>query len=111
VSYSNYRQAFVEACGKAGVPGRWTHDFRRTVARDLRRLGVDEITCMTVTGHASSAMFRRYAGIVDPSEQVAALAAREELLQKERAKSSNVMVLSTRRGKSLSSLIPTSPVD
>jgi len=81
VSYSAYRQVFVQACAAAGVPDRTTHDFRRTVARDLRRLGIDETTCMSVTGHVSPIMFRRYAGIIDPSEQEAALAAREAFLK------------------------------
>ena len=84
VSYGSYRKAFVLACERAGVVGRTTHDFRRTVARDLRRLGVDESTCMSITGHETNAMFRRYAGIIDPSEQLEALAKRDALLLKER---------------------------
>jgi integrase len=84
ISYSSYRKAFVEACEEAKVVGRSTHDFRRTVARDLRRLGIDESTCMSVTGHETNAMFRRYAGIIDPSEQLEALARRDALLVKER---------------------------
>lgn len=84
VSYGSYRKAFVQACRDAGIVGRTTHDFRRTVARDLRRLGVDESTCMSVTGHESSSMFRRYAGIIDPSEQLSALARRDALLTRER---------------------------
>lgn len=84
ISYGSYRKAFVLACEKAEVVGLSTHDFRRTVARDLRRLGVDESTCMSVTGHETNAMFHRYAGIIDPSEQLDALARRDALLQKER---------------------------
>jgi integrase len=86
VSYSSYRRAFARACDEAGVAGRTTHDFRRTVARDLRRLGVDESTCMSVTGHETNAMFRRYAGIIDPKEQLEALAKRDALLLRERAR-------------------------
>lgn len=85
VSYSSYRKAFVEACTEGRVANLTTHDFRRTVARDLRRLGVDETTCMSVTGHVSPIMFRRYAGIIDTTEQEAALVARERLLERERA--------------------------
>jgi integrase len=84
ISYNSYRKAFVLACAKAEVVGRSTHDFRRTVARDLRRLGIDESTCMSVTGHETNAMFRRYAGIIDPSEQLEALAKRDALLMTER---------------------------
>jgi integrase len=96
VSYSNYRREFVEACRRAGVEGRTTHDFRRTVARDLRRAGVPETVCMTITGHESAQVFRRYAGIVDPKEQEAAFAAREALLQNEWKKESNVAQLPTK---------------
>jgi integrase len=82
VAYSWYRQAFVEACVKAQVIGKTTHDFRRTVARDLRRAGVSETVCMTITGHESPQVFRRYA-IVATKEQVAALAARAALVASE----------------------------
>lgn len=60
-----------------------SYQSHRTVARDLRRLGGDETTCMSITGHVSPIMFRRYAGIIDPSEQKAALTAREALLERE----------------------------
>ncbi len=93
VSYSGYRREFVDACQKAKVEGRTTHDFRRTVARDLRRAGVPETVCMTITGHESSAVFRRYAGIIDPKEQEAAFVAREALLQSERSGESNLAKL------------------
>lgn len=76
----------MAACERAGVEGRITHDFRRTVARDLRRAGVPETVCMTITGHESAQVFRRYAGIIDPREQEAAFAAREVLLVEEKAK-------------------------
>jgi integrase len=95
VSYSNYRREFVAACTRAGVEGRTTHDFRRTVARDLRRAGVPETVCMTITGHQSAQIFRRYAGIIDPKEQEAAFAAREALLESERKKEPSVAYLPT----------------
>ena len=84
------------ACQRAGVEGRTTRDFRRTVARDLRRAGAPETVCMTITGHESAQVFRRYAGIIDPKEQEAAFAAREALLQSERAKESNVAQIPAR---------------
>jgi integrase len=86
ISYGSYRDAFAAACEAAGVTGRTTHDFRRTVARDLRRLGISETVCMSVTGHETPSMFRRYAGIIDQREQEAALAAREALLAQEKSK-------------------------
>lgn len=53
ISYSAYRKEFVDACDEVGIVGKTTHDFRRTVARDLRRAGVSETVCMTITGHES----------------------------------------------------------
>jgi hypothetical protein len=40
---------------------------------------------MSITLHVSPVMFRRYAGIIDPSEQQAALTAREAFLERERS--------------------------
>jgi hypothetical protein len=51
---------------------------------------------MTITGHESSQVFRRYAGIVDPKEQEAAFVAREVLLQSERSGESNLAQLPRR---------------
>jgi integrase len=91
ISYSAYRKAFAEACGKAGIDEKTTHDFRRTVARDLRRAGVSETVSMTITGHESPQVFRRYA-IVATKEQEAAFEARASLLASEavRANESNL---------------------
>ena len=91
MSYSWYRQAFVEACRKAGIDGKTTHDFRRTVARDLRRAGVSETVCMAITGHESPEVFRRYA-IVATKEQEAAFEARAALLAAERERAHNPSV-------------------
>lgn len=82
MSYGSYRQAFASACERAGVRGRWTHDLRRTVARNLRRAGVAESVCMSITGHETPSVFRRYA-IVDGRDQETALAAVETLLRSE----------------------------
>lgn len=91
ISYSSYRKAFVEACEAAGILGKTTHDFRRTVARDLRRAGVSETVCMTITGHESPDVFRRYA-IVATKEQEAAFAARAFLLASEEGRENHHIV-------------------
>lgn len=96
VSYSGYRREFVKACRQAGVEGRTMHDFRRTVARDLRRAGVPETVCMTITGPESSQIFRRHEGIIDPKEQEAAFVAREALLRSERSTQSTLAQLPRR---------------
>jgi integrase len=82
IPYPTFRKAYLRASRRAKVEGRWIHDLRRSAARELRRAGVAEAVCQSVTGHATSSMFRRYA-IVDSHDQAEALKAREALLAAE----------------------------
>jgi integrase len=50
-----------EACRRAGVPTRISHDFRRTAVRNLKRTGVPRSVAMKLTGHKTEAVYRRYA--------------------------------------------------
>ena len=63
------RGAWAEACIAAGVPGRLLHDCRRTA----ERAGVSRSVGMSLTGHKTEAVFRRYA-IVDCAVQTEAAA-------------------------------------
>jgi integrase len=56
----DWRKAWTTACKAAGCEGRILHDFRRTVARNLRRAGVSTIDAMAWTGHKTDSMFKRY---------------------------------------------------
>lgn len=67
------RGAWAEACVAAGVPGRLLHDCRRTAVRNLERAGVSRSVGMSLTGHKTKAVFRRYA-IVDFAVQTEAAA-------------------------------------
>ncbi len=60
----SYKTAWVNARNKAGLAGRRVHDFRRCSARSLRQAGVPESVCMSLLGHKTPSMFRRYS-IVD----------------------------------------------
>jgi integrase len=84
VAYSTHRREFVAACTAAKVEGRSTHDFRRTVARDLRRAGVPETVAMSITGHETAEIFRRYS-IVDTRDQLEALRAKDALVAAEKS--------------------------
>jgi integrase len=66
-------------CGgkKLKYVGRIVHDFRRSAARELRRVGVAESTIMEIGGWKTSAMFKRYA-IKDPRDIAAAIGKREQ---------------------------------
>jgi integrase len=68
---TNLRWAWAEACAKIGVgkydkeqrkyEGLKIHDLRRSAARNLRKAKVPEDVAMKITGHKTSAIFRRYA--------------------------------------------------
>jgi len=60
-------------CGKKWeVPkyeGSIMHDFRRSAAHDMWRAGSTIEECMEVTGHATQAMFKRYADLFSEDER------------------------------------------
>lgn len=79
-----FRDAWQAACKKAGVPGRIFHDFRRTAYRNMLAAGVDPLTAMTVCGHKTLSMAKRYA-IHDVRQLGRALAKTEAHLAARRA--------------------------
>lgn len=56
----SYNTAWTNATKRAGVPGRWVHDFRRCGARALRDAAVPESVAMSLLGHKTPSMFKRY---------------------------------------------------
>ena len=53
--------AWRKACARAGLPGRYFHDLRRSAYRDLvSRAGVDLVTAMELVGHKSLNVAKRY---------------------------------------------------
>jgi integrase len=55
------RGAWESACTAAGLAGRMPHDFRRTAVRNLEQIGVSRSAAMTMVGHKTEAIYRRYA--------------------------------------------------
>jgi len=66
-----FRKSWARACKKAGVR-RLFHDLRRSAVRDMTRAGVSQNVAMSISGHKTIAMFKRY-DIVDVSDQRQAL--------------------------------------
>jgi integrase len=63
----SYDGAWRSARGKAGIPGRIVHDFRRTTVRRLEQSGVSRSVGKKLTGHKTDAVYDRYA-IVSKSD-------------------------------------------
>lgn len=69
----SYRKAWATACKAAGIPGALVHDFRRTAVRNLERQGVSRSAAMSMTGHLTEAVYRRYAIVDEATLKDAAL--------------------------------------
>lgn len=67
----NLRKEWVKAVKAAGCPGVLIHDLRRSAVRNMRKSGVSESVAMKVSGHRSSAIFKRYDIVSDDDLQEA----------------------------------------
>ncbi|HKW00738.1 MAG TPA: tyrosine-type recombinase/integrase [Vicinamibacterales bacterium] len=63
-----FRTAWKNACKAAGCPGRLIHDMRRSAVRTFERAGVPRSVAMSIVGHKTESIYRRYA-IVDEAMQ------------------------------------------
>ena len=61
IPYGTLYDAWCEAAKAAGFPGKLMHDFRRTAATRLDSTpGISRSVAMTLLGHKTDIMFRRY---------------------------------------------------
>ncbi len=74
VSPTVLRKWWRRAAAAAGHPGVIFHDLRRSAVRNMIRAGVSEPVAMSISGHQSAAIFRRY-NITSLDDQRRALAA------------------------------------
>ncbi len=56
----NIRKSFVGACVRAGIKDFRFHDLRHCAVTNLRKAGVPDNVIMSISGHKTTAMFRRY---------------------------------------------------
>jgi integrase len=54
------RTGFLNACKKAGLDGFHFHDLRHCAITNMRKAGVPEGVIMSISGHKTNAVFRRY---------------------------------------------------
>jgi integrase len=54
------KTAFKGACRKAGVLGFRFHDLRHCAVTNFRKAGVSDSVIMSISGHKTHSVFRRY---------------------------------------------------
>ena len=64
----HFRAAWKNACKEAGCPGALVHDMGRSAVRTFERAGVPRSVAMSLVGHKTESIYRRYA-IVDEAMQ------------------------------------------
>jgi integrase len=92
----NFYKAWHRACRAAGVPGKIPHDFRRTMVKRLEAARIPRATAMSITGHRSESVYRRY-HIVSPAEQRDAMAKLDEQQRAEQPKAQVVTFMDRKR--------------
>lgn len=55
------RKVWMSACKAAGFPGMVIHDMRRSAVRTFERAGVPRSVAMSLIGHKTESIYRRYA--------------------------------------------------
>jgi integrase len=65
------KRVFMKVRQETGTTNSVFHDFRHTTTTYLRRVGVDALTVMKITGHKTMAVFKRY-NTIDEDDLIAA---------------------------------------
>ena len=69
---NDIRISWRKACAAAGVEGLLFHDLRRTAVRNMERHGISRSVAMSITGHLTESVYRRYAIVSERDLQDAA---------------------------------------
>jgi integrase len=84
VAETTLRGWWRDAATRAGYPGVVFHDLRRSGIRNMIRAGVSEPVAMSISGHRSVGIFRRY-NITTTADQRQALIKTDEYVETRRA--------------------------
>ena len=95
-----FRTAWKNACKAAACPGKLIHDMRRSAVRTFERAGVPRSVAMSIVGHKTESIYRRYA-IVDEAMQREAAARLDAWMATPPAAPSTATVTALGRGKRL----------
>jgi Phage integrase family len=74
-----FEELWANAREPAGLLGKLFHDYRRTAVRNMIRAGVPQAVAMSISGHRTDSMFRRY-NITTADDKRAALKKHVEYL-------------------------------
>jgi integrase len=74
------RRWWMDASTKAGLPKKLFHDFRHSAVRDMIRGGVPQTVAMSISGHKTESMFRRY-NITTTADKLEALRLRQRYVE------------------------------
>ena len=83
---STLRHWWLDALLKAGLPKKLFHDFRRSAVRDMIRGGVPQTVAMSISGHKTESMFRRY-NITTTADKLEALKLRQQYIESQTSES------------------------
>jgi integrase len=95
-----FRTAWKNACKAAGCPGALVHDMRRSAVRTFERAGVPRSVAMSIVGHKTESIYRRYA-IVDETMQREAAARLDAWMALPATAPSTSTVIPVRQGNRL----------
>jgi integrase len=66
----DFKKAWKTACRKAGCPGIYRHDFRRTAVRNMERKKVPRSIAKKMTSHRTESVYIRYDIASDSEMQI-----------------------------------------